>query len=102
LATLRTFRSGPVPSRLYPHSAQSSFARIRASEKTKAQQTRHTRYRVFKGKGSRIPAFSTNWKFLAEAYVRYRCRNYGRIEKLISGRYDTVLEMAYEIRPANN
>ena len=69
---------------------------------TKAPQTLQPRYRVFKGKGSQRPVFSTNWKFLAEAYVRYRCRNYSRIEKLVSGRYETVLEMAYGIRPANN
>jgi len=54
---------------------------------TKAQQTREPRYRVFKGKGSRTPAFTTNWKFLADAYVSYRCPNYGRIEKLVSGQY---------------
>ena len=78
------------------------FARIRASEMTKAQRTRQPRYRVFKGKGSQRPAFSTNWKFLAKAYVRYRCQNYGCIEKLVSGQYETILEMAYGIRPANN
>jgi len=69
---------------------------------SKTQETRRPRYRVFKGKGSQTPAFSTNWKILAEAYVRYRCRNYGRIEKFVSGRNETVLEMAYGIRPANN
>jgi hypothetical protein len=68
---------------------------------TDTQRTRQTHYRVFKGKGSRTPAFSTNWKFLAEAYARYRCQNYGRIEKLVSG-YETILEMGYGIRPTNN
>ena len=48
---------------------------------TKAQQTREPRYRVFKGKGSRTPAFTTNWKFLANAYVRYR----GKIRPLKTG-----------------
>jgi hypothetical protein len=72
------------------------------SEMTKAQQTREPRYRVFKGKGSRTPAFTTNWKFLSDAYVRYRCQNYGRIEKLVSGQYKTILEMAYGIRYSNN
>jgi hypothetical protein len=28
------------------------------------------RYRVFKSKTSAMPVFSTNWQFLAEAYVK--------------------------------
>ena len=28
------------------------------------------RYRVFKSKNSAMPVFSTNWQFLAEAYVK--------------------------------
>jgi hypothetical protein len=69
---------------------------------TKAQQTWQPRYRVFKGKGSQTPAFSTNWKFLAEAYARFRCKNYARIEKLVGDQYTTILEWGYAVRPSYN
>src|SRR5271165_5453534 len=69
---------------------------------TVRQESRRPRYRVFKGKGSRIAAFSTNWKFLAEAYMHCRCKNYGRVEKLVSDHYETVLEWAYGIHPDYN
>jgi hypothetical protein len=71
-------------------------------EMTKPQETRRSQYRVFKSKGSQTPAFSTNWKLLAEAYARYRCQNYGRIEKLVSGQYTTILEWGYAVRPSYN
>jgi hypothetical protein len=69
---------------------------------TDTQKKREPRYRVSKGKGSLTPAFFTNWKFLAEAYARYRCQNYGRIEKLVSGQYTPILEWGYAIRPSYN
>jgi hypothetical protein len=45
------------------------------------------RYRVYKSKTSSVPVFSTNWKFLAQFYVSYFCKNYARIEKLVDGKY---------------
>jgi hypothetical protein len=60
------------------------------------------RYRVFKSKTSPVPAFSTNWKFLAQCYVSYFCKNYVRIEKFVGGKYQIVLEIAYAIVVTNN
>jgi hypothetical protein len=69
---------------------------------TKAQETRRPRYRFFKGQGSGKPTFSTNWKFLAEAYARCRCQNYGRVEKLVGDRYTTILEWGYAVQSNYN
>jgi hypothetical protein len=63
---------------------------------------KNPKYRVFKAKGSQTPALSTNWKFLAQCYASYACKNYARIEKFVAGKYETVSEMAYAIRPSNN
>jgi hypothetical protein len=60
------------------------------------------RYRVFKSKSSSVPVFSTNWKFLAQCYVSYFCKNYARIEKYVGDKYQTVLEIAYAIVVINN
>jgi hypothetical protein len=60
------------------------------------------RYRVFKSKTSSVPVFSTNWKFLAQCYVSYFCKNYARIEKFVGDKYQTVLEIAYAIVVTNN
>jgi len=60
------------------------------------------RYRVFKSKSSSVPVFSTNWKFLAQCYVSYFCKNYARIEKFVGDKYQTVLEIAYAIVVTNN
>jgi hypothetical protein len=60
------------------------------------------RYRVFNSKTSSVPAFSTNWRFLAKFYASYRCKNYARIEIFVGDRYQTVLESDYAIRVANN
>lgn len=49
-----------------------------------------------------MPVLSTNWKFLAEAYAHYRCKNYARIEKLVGGKYQIVLESAYATVVNNN
>ena len=59
------------------------------------------RYRVFKTKTS-VPAFSTNWRFLAKCYASYCCKNYARIEKCFGERYQTVLESDYAIVAINN
>jgi hypothetical protein len=53
------------------------------------------RCRVFKSKTSSVPVFSTNWKFLAQCYVSYFCKNYAR--KFVGDKYRTVLEIAYAI-----
>ena len=63
---------------------------------------KNPKYRVFKGKGSQTPAFSNNWKFLAQCYGSYACKNYARIEKFVSGKYETVSESAYAIRHSDN
>ena len=60
------------------------------------------RYRVFKNRTSSVPVFSTNWKFLAQCYVSYFCKNYARIEKFVGDKYQTVLEIAYAIVVTNN
>jgi hypothetical protein len=53
-------------------------------------------------RGARRAAFATNSKLLAEVYFNHRCPDYGRIEKLIKGKYKTVAEKAYGIRHADN
>jgi hypothetical protein len=63
---------------------------------------KNPKYRVFKGESSQTPAFSTNWKFLAQCYASYACKNYARIEKSVAGKYVTVSEMAYAIPDSNN
>ena len=63
---------------------------------------KNPKYRVFKGKGSQTPAFSTNWKFLAQCYVSYARKNHARIEKFVAGKYETVSESAYAIRHSDN
>jgi hypothetical protein len=71
----------------------------------KTQETPQARYRIFKSKGfrgARTAAFATNSKLLAEVYFNHRCPDYGRIEKLINGKYETVAEKAYGIRHADN
>jgi hypothetical protein len=55
------------------------------------------RYRVFKSQTSSVPAFSTDWKFLAQCYASYVCTDYARIEKFVRDKYQPILESAYAI-----
>ena len=85
-----------------PNNYESDICQDHDQKMTKTQKTREPRYRVFKGKGSERPIFSTNWKFLAEGYARYRCQNYGRVEKLVNGHYTTILEWGYAVQSNYN
>ena len=60
------------------------------------------RYRVFKSRTSLLPVFSTNWKFLAQSYASYLCKNYVRIEKFVGDKYQAILEIAYASVITNN
>jgi hypothetical protein len=91
---------------LFSVDKNAQFASIGSLE-TFSQDTRtlQARYRIFKSKGfrgARRAAFATSSKLLAEVYFNHRCPDYGRIEKLINGKYKTVAEKAYGIRHADN
>ena len=49
-----------------------------------------------------LPVFSTNWKFLAQSYASYLCKNYVRIEKFVGDKYQAILEIAYASVITNN
>ena len=49
-----------------------------------------------------MPVFSTNWKFLANSYVSYLCKNNARIEKFVGYKYQTILAIAYASVITNN
>jgi hypothetical protein len=102
-------RSGLVQPLLWPAfwlTKTTSFISIESLKLfRKRQETPQARYRIFKSKGfrgARMAAFVTNSKLLAKVYFDHRCPDYGRIEKLINGKYETVAEKAYGIRHADN
>src|SRR6516225_4524143 len=50
---------------------------------------KNAKYRVFKGKGSQTPAFSTNWKFLAQCYASYGLPSSSRFPTSSPGSWPT-------------